>query len=143
MDKKGLSRKRKVLVGGTFEYLHSGHVKLLSEAAKLGQVTVVVSRKGNAERAKGRKVIVPERIRLAQVRSLKLVGNAILGGKNGISGGILAVRPDVIFLGPDQPSKRKMQKILLGLGFANVKILRLGRKILNESSRAWIRRLLS
>ena len=43
-----------VMVAGTFDLIHPGHLYLIQEARKLGKVVVVVGRDKNVERVKGR-----------------------------------------------------------------------------------------
>lgn len=132
-------RRKIVLVGGTFQYIHPGHIHFLKKAAELGDVNVVVSRDGNAKRARGGEGVVPERLRLAQVRSLRIVKRAVLGGKKGIIEGIAKIEPDIIFLGPDQPKIAEIRKTLSKISMKKpVKIARLRRRFGQFSSRAII-----
>ena len=55
---------KQVVIAGTFDILHPGHVFLISEAAKLGEVTVVIAQDENVLRAKAHPVIVPAKQRL-------------------------------------------------------------------------------
>jgi len=135
----GKKRRKIVLVGGTFQYIHPGHIHFLKKAAELGDVNVVVSRDGNAKRARGGERVVPERLRLAQVQSLRIVKRAVLGGKKGILGGIAKIMPDIIFLGPDQPKIAEIRKTLSKISMKKpVKIARLKRKFGRFSSSAII-----
>ncbi|MFH0961938.1 MAG: adenylyltransferase/cytidyltransferase family protein [archaeon] len=138
-------KKKRVLVGGTFEYLHSGHIAFLKAASAHGKLFVVVARDGNSARIRGRKPVVPEKLRLAQMKSLKLVERAFLGGKNGLLDGIRRAKPDLIFLGPDQLGTGKLRKILRGEnGLDGMEILRMRARVGREqSSRKLLRRLLS
>ncbi len=94
-------RKPKVLIGGTFEILHPGHVEFMKFASSFGDLYVIVARDENAEKAKGRKVVIPQEQRLEVVKSIRYVKKAILGEKN-IIDGIKKVSPDIVILGPDQ-----------------------------------------
>lgn len=119
----------RVLVAGTFEYLHPGHVALLKRAARHGEVWVVVSRDANARKAKDRRISVPELLRLRMVSSLSIVRRAVLGGRDGLLGGIRKVKPSVIFLGPDQMPTKTLRSLLAGTEFSDVRILRMRRKV--------------
>lgn len=122
---KSPREKPKVLVGGTFDILHPGHVYLLEEAAKIGRVHVIVARDSNSIKYKGKKPIVGEEQRLYMVKSLKQVYEAVLGEEDPIDG-ILKVKPDVILLGPDQKMEEEyIRRELEKRGYKKVEILRL------------------
>ncbi|RLF10855.1 MAG: FAD synthase [Thermoprotei archaeon] len=94
---------RKVLVAGVFDLIHPGHLFFLQCAKELGEVYVVVARDSTVERIKGRRPVVPEDQRLEVVRQLKPVDHALLGGEGDLLKVVEEVRPDVVFLGPNQP----------------------------------------
>ena len=96
----------RVLVTGCFDIIHPGHIHLLKEAAKLGDVFVIVARDSTIERYKKEKPIVPEQQRLEVIKSIKFVSDAVLGSEgNGNQGYLqfaLTLKQDIIFLGPNQ-----------------------------------------
>ncbi|MFN7106063.1 MAG: adenylyltransferase/cytidyltransferase family protein, partial [Pyrobaculum sp.] len=91
-----------VMAAGTFEILHPGHLAYLKEAWKLGYVTAVVSSDENAERAKGRKIVIPQRQRAEVLSSLYYVHKVVPGRPGDIFDILEVVRPDVVLLGPNQ-----------------------------------------
>ena len=94
---------KKVFVAGTFDILHPGHIFLINEAAKLGEVYVIVATDKNREKLSGKPPIIPEEQRLEVIKSLKNVREAKLGRKdNKIFLTISEINPDIILLGPDQ-----------------------------------------
>jgi FAD synthetase len=95
-------KRRRVLVAGTFDIIHPGHIELLKHAWRLGEVYVVVARDSNATKIKGRRPVVPEEQRLAVVSSLKYVSKAVLGSEKDLLEPITKIKPDYILLGPDQ-----------------------------------------
>jgi FAD synthetase len=97
----------KVFVAGTFDLLHPGHIEFLKEAAKLGRVYVVVARDKNVERMKGKKPINDEVQRYEVVKSIRYVHEAFLGDPDDILKSVEKVKPDIIFLGPDQQVDEK------------------------------------
>jgi FAD synthetase len=97
-----LALRPKVLVAGTFDILHPGHIELLRYAWERGRVYVVVARDESVEKFKGRPPIVPEEQRLRVVSAVRYVYKAMLGSKRDVLEPILAVKPDIIVLGPDQ-----------------------------------------
>ncbi len=100
---KGRSRLRIVLVGGTFDIIHVGHLATLSEARKLGNfLLVVVARDETVEKLKGHKPLNDELTRLSVVRQLKPVDAAILGSRRDMFAVVRRAKPEVIALGYDQ-----------------------------------------
>ncbi|MEM0174412.1 MAG: DUF357 domain-containing protein, partial [Sulfolobaceae archaeon] len=97
----------KVFVAGTFDILHPGHIEFLKEASKLGRVYAVVARDINVKKMKGREPINNEEQRLEIVKSIRYVYQAILGDPNDILKSVERVKPDIIFLGPDQQVDEK------------------------------------
>ncbi len=95
---------KKVLIAGTFDIIHPGHIFLINEAAKLGDVYVIVATDKNAEKFRnGIPPVIPEDQRLEVVKGLKKVKEARLGRKdNDTLKTVEAFNPDIILLGPDQ-----------------------------------------
>ena len=127
---KVVEKKKKVLVAGTFQIIHPGHVRFLNEAARLGQVWVVISRNRNVR--KGFPVVVDEKQRLDVVQALKPVYKAILGSENDFLAPVRRVRPDIILLGPDQMSKECLKaklKAAMGLKCMEIEVRKLRKKI--------------
>ncbi len=112
--------KKQIVVAGTFDILHPGHVFLISEAAKLGDVIVVIARDENVLHTKGHPVIVPEKQRLFMVEALKGVSKAVLGKTGSDFVNIIEdLKPDILMLGPNQNvSLNEIQKRLTEKGLA-------------------------
>jgi Glycerol-3-phosphate cytidylyltransferase (EC 2.7.7.39) len=91
-----------VMVAGTFEILHPGHITYLREAWKLGYVTAVVSSDENAERIKGRKIVIPQQQRAEVLSSLYYIHKVVPGRPGDIFEILGEVKPDIILLGPNQ-----------------------------------------
>ncbi len=108
--------KKRVMVAGTFEIVHPGHIFLLKRAARLGKVSVVVSRDRNAAKAKGRTPTVHEAQRLEVIRNIKCVDSAILGDRKTFTNSIRRLKPDIILLGPDQMEAKKLRALLGDIG---------------------------
>jgi len=110
LEKKGrkyflTAQKRKrlkvVLTGGVFDVIHIGHVLALSEAAKLGNVLIVVVARDEFIRKKGRKPLHNQKYRATMVGALRMVNLAIPGAKD-MAETLRRVKPDVIAYGYDQ-----------------------------------------
>ena len=95
-------KPKKVFIGGTFDIIHPGHISFLKEASKRGLVYAVVATDKNVERIKGRKPILNERERLELVSSIRYVYKAIIGDENDFFNPLEKIKPDIVFLGPDQ-----------------------------------------
>ena len=76
--------KKKVLVAGYFDLLHSGHIRFLEEASKFGNVFVSLGSDANSMKTKNKKPIFNESERKYMLQSLKYVkGVEISSGQTG------------------------------------------------------------
>jgi len=95
--------KKKVLIAGTFDIIHPGHIFLIKEASKLGDVYVIVSTDKNRENYSGVAPINPETQRLEVIKNIKGVRDARIGrSDNDTLKTVEEINPDIILLGPDQ-----------------------------------------
>ena len=114
----------KALAFGTFDGLHPGHRHYLDEAAKFGDLTVVVGRDVTVEKIKGRRPLRDEQARLKDL--IDAGYHAILGSTIDRYAVFSEVRPDVICLGYDQPaSEEKILEACSRIGLS-AKIVRIG-----------------
>lgn len=93
-----------VLVFGTFDVIHPGHMNFLKQAkAHADKLVVVVSRDLTVKALKGRFPENNEERRLKNIKKLPYVDEAIPGSPGNDKYGIIEkVKPDVIALGYDQ-----------------------------------------
>ena len=93
-----------VLVFGTFDFVHAGHLHLLKEAKKFGDKLVVsISRDSVVESLKGKPPIHDETERSELVQALSYVDDVVLGDEElGTYSYIQEHKPDIIALGYDQ-----------------------------------------
>lgn len=92
-----------VMVFGTFDILHLGHIHLFREAREYGdRLVVVVGRDNNVEEIKNTKTFNNENERKEFLENIKLVDDVMLGDKFDPYKVIESVKPDVIALGYDQ-----------------------------------------
>ncbi|MDY1590692.1 MAG: adenylyltransferase/cytidyltransferase family protein [Methanofastidiosum sp.] len=122
----------KVLIAGNFDVVHPGHIYFLTEASKLGDVTVVVARDETIKKFKGRAPIFNENERKLILENLKMVKKAILGDQKDFFVPVLTENPDIIFLGPDQYSSWIEERI--SKSGLNTKIMRLDKRLPYSSS---------
>jgi FAD synthetase len=120
-------KNKKVLIAGTFDILHPGHIFLINEAAKLGDVYVVVATDKNREIYSGEAPIVPEQQRLEIIKNIKNVKMAKLGRHdNDTLKTVEDINPDIILLGPDQKfSIEKLKNALVIKGMNHIDVKRL------------------
>lgn len=118
--------KKRILIAGTFDILHPGHVFLIKEAAKHGEVIVVIARDENVLYTKGHPVIVPEKQRLFMVEALKGVAKAVLGNPGHDFVSIVEeLQPDILMLGPNQDISLEKIQNRLGAKGMKTKVVRL------------------
>ena len=125
-----LLARPKVLVAGSFEIVHPGHIFLLRKAWEKGRVYVVVARDKSIRKFKQREPVVPEKQRLEVIKNIKYVYNARLGDEEDYLKPVLDISPDIILLGPDQwPSEDVLREELCRRGLCGVEITRLKERI--------------
>lgn len=97
----------RVMVFGTFDNLHPGHLDYFRQAWRFGdELIVVVARDKNVLKKKGHLPQEDQTTRLVKVRAaLKILGNSgrpVLGSATNCWAFLVKYRPDVIALGYDQ-----------------------------------------
>ena len=92
----------RILLFGTFDYLHPGHHFVITEAMKRGDVSIVIARDRNVERIKGGAPVQTEEERLHAVRTMFPSAHVLLGDPEDFLAPVRAVTPDLILLGYDQ-----------------------------------------
>src|SRR3989344_1276389 len=115
-------KKNTVMVFGSFDVLHSGHLNLFCQAKKFGQaLIVVIARDRTSRRVKGHLPTQSEKDRWQLVSALKIVDQAVLGDLTDQMKVIKKFKPDVVCLGYDQ----KYFIDQLRLSFPAIKTVRL------------------
>jgi len=128
----------KVLVAGTFDIIHPGHIYLFNEAKKYGDIYAIIARDENVRKFKGKKTVFNENERKLLVESLKMVKEAHLGDANDLFKKVNEINPDIIFLGPDQDDEWIRKRIMeLNL---DIDIIQLEKRI--EYSSSWTKDIL-
>lgn len=122
------STPTKILVFGTFDIVHQGHLHFFGQArglAKNPYLIVSLARDKNVLRIKGRVPRNNEKRRLQQIREISLVNRSVLGGVKNHLPHILRLNPDIIALGYDQQAYVKgLRQALISFGL-KPKIVRL------------------
>lgn len=97
--------KTKIMVFGTFDGLHLGHLNFFKQARKLDKnphLVVSIARDKNVFKIKGARPRLSEKKRFDLVKKSKLVDEVVLSGIKNYLPHIKKIRPDIIALGYDQ-----------------------------------------
>jgi len=116
---------RKVLVAGTFEILHPGHIAYLKYAWSMGRVIAIVSRDSTVRKIKKRDPIIPENQRLEVLRNITYVHKARLGYEDDMFRVVEEEKPEIIILGPNQPFREDNVKNELKRRGLNIEVTRM------------------
>jgi FAD synthetase len=94
---------RQVMVFGTFDIFHQGHINFLQQARRQGDFLIaVVARDETVEKVKKRKARNSARKRLLALRNSQLADKVLLGNLGDKYAVIKKYQPNVICLGYDQ-----------------------------------------
>ncbi|MFA5052008.1 MAG: adenylyltransferase/cytidyltransferase family protein [Patescibacteria group bacterium] len=117
---------KKVLVTGTFDILHPGHLSLFKQAKKLGDfLIVVVARDSTVFKVKGKKPHHTLRQRAFQLKKIKIIDRVVLGRPGDKLKIIELMKPNIIGLGYDQKAfTRGLRRALKKRGL-QIRIVRL------------------
>lgn len=118
---------KRVMVFGTFDILHPGHISFLRQAKKLGDFLIVsLARENNIRKIKGHKARHSEKQRQTMLEAIKYVNKAVLGATDDYIKHIVSQKPDIIALGYDQRAfTANLKEKLAGAGLKKIRIVRL------------------
>lgn len=128
VEKRTLQRRAKIMVFGTFDGLHPGHLNFFKQArslAKNGFLIVSIARDKNVWKIKGRKPALNEKKRLALLKKSGLADLVVLSGAKDHIPHIAKLKPEIIALGYDQKAYVKNLKKDLKAEGLEIKIRRL------------------
>jgi cytidyltransferase-like protein len=92
------SPRKKVIVTGCYDWLHSGHVRFFETVSQLGDLYVVVGHDENVRMLKGEKhPLFPQEERRYLVQSVRHVHQAVISSGHGW----LDAEPEMATIGPD------------------------------------------
>jgi FAD synthetase len=116
---------KRVVVVGTFDILHLGHIWLLEKAKEYGDwLIVIVARDVRSEQVKERKPVFPEKERMELLQNLRIVDEVVLGYPEDRLKIIEELKPDVLVLGPDPWNKDIIEQELKKKGL-NIKVVQI------------------
>ena len=121
-------KKKRIMVFGTFDGLHKGHLNFFKQAKNFLEnsfLIVSIARDKNVFKIKGKSSLLNEKKRMNLVKKCKLVDKVVLSGLKNHIPHIVKENPDIIALGYDQKFYVKnLKKDLKNMGIL-VKIIRL------------------
>jgi FAD synthetase len=97
--------KTRIMIFGTFDVLHKGHLHFFRQARNLARhpyLIVSIARDSNVKRIKGKKPLYSEKVRAESVKRSNLVDKVVLGGLRSFLPHIAKEAPSIIALGYDQ-----------------------------------------
>jgi len=100
----------KVLVAGTFDIFHMGHLYFFKEAKRFGDELIVIIASDEISKYNGKKPVHNQKERAEIVKNLKIVNEVILGDKKDIVKTIEKIKPDILCIGYDQKLPEKIEK---------------------------------
>ena len=98
-----------VLVTGTFNIVHSGHIRLLEFASSYGQVTVGINSDPYLKKKYG-DLAIPALNRSYVLKALKTVANVIVFNEENPSALIKKLKPAYYIKGPDYKGKALIEQ---------------------------------
>lgn len=105
-------KKKKIMVSGCFDWVHTGHIRFFEEASSFGDLYVVVGHDENVRLLKGEgHPLFSQRERLYWVQSIQYVKKAVLSTGHGwldAEPEVLSIKPDIFIVNEDgdRPEKR-------------------------------------
>ncbi len=120
--------KTKIMIFGTFDGLHLGHLNFFKQAKKLDSDSILVAsiaRDENVFKIKGKYPRFSEKTRVNLVKKSADVDKVVLSGLKNHLPHILKERPDIVALGYDQKAYVKNLKQDLKQAGLVVKIVRM------------------
>jgi FAD synthetase len=128
MKENHKKNKTKIMLFGTFDSLHPGHINLFKQAKRLAAnsfLIVSIARDKNVLKIKKSPPLLHEKQRIKLVRKEKFVNKVVLGGLTSHLPHIIKEKPEIIALGYDQKYYVKNLKQELAKKGLSVEIIRL------------------
>ena len=107
--------KKTVMIFGTFDFFHAGHLSFLTQARAYGErLIAVVARDKTVKMVKGEKPFHGEKERVNILRHIDLIDEVIMGNERDMYAVIRRQKPNVIVLGYDQKAfTDNLKKIII------------------------------
>ena len=149
---KKYKNKKVILIGGCFDLLHIGHLRILNKAKKLGDILVVgINNDSFIKKTKGKnRPIIPQDQRAELLLGLKAVDYVFITNKELYSENNLEkIKPDFLIFGKEknkikrrrETAKKlklkfpKTKTVFLSSGLNNIRTSLIERKIINNNKK--------
>ena len=122
-----VERLKKIVVNGTFDLLHAGHLHYVEQAKSLGEELIVVVAHDDTVRKRKHEPVTGHNLRRRMVEGLKPVDEAVIGNPPDVPifDILPTVKPDIIALGYDQEhAEERIRASLDQRGLENIKVVR-------------------
>ncbi len=116
---------KKVIVTGTFDILHPGHLNFFSQAKKYGELVIVVARDDTVLKVKGKLPRFSQLQRKNHLIEARVAKKVIIGSANDKCRVLEKEKPDYICLGYDQEAFTENLEPELKRRSLSAKIIRL------------------
>ena len=103
-------QRKKVLVSGCFDLLHSGHIRFFEEASQLGDLYVCLGTDENIQMLKHHKTMFPNKERLYMIQAIKYVHHVRFSSGTGdidFEPDLDDIKPDIFFVNEDGDREAK------------------------------------
>lgn len=120
--------KLRILVFGTFDGIHKGHLDFFKQARKLTKNSFLIASVAtdkNVKKVKGRLPLRKQAKRILDLKKLNVVDKVVLGEEVNFLKGIKMLKPSIIALGYDQKAYTLGLKTKLKHQGLSVKVVRL------------------
>jgi cytidyltransferase-like protein len=128
VEKNNLAKKTRIMLFGTFDGLHKGHLNLFKQARRLSRdsfLIVSVARDKNVKRIKGKLPFLDEEKRLKELKKIKIIDKVLLANIKNYFSHIKKEKPSIIALGYDQKAYIEELKRDIKKNKMSVKLVRL------------------
>jgi cytidyltransferase-like protein len=129
-----------VLVGGTFNLVHQGHIFFLNRAKELGNYLVVVIATDKTVMKNKGVLLLPAEKRRQIIEKLGIADRVVVGSDSDFFKTVNNERPDIIALGYDQELKKELIK-KIKKSFPDCRIVRIDSKLKGYSTSKILREL--
>jgi len=102
------NNEHRVLCGGCFNKIHSGHIYFLKKAKSFGRLIVVLTNDRNNKKP----YAIPAKERKINLKKLKIADKIVIGDAKDYAKAVKKYRPQIIALGYDQKLKKKTKDIV-------------------------------